>query len=648
MLEASAVPAALVAASRHVHASFVLPAAAPGAGTARALRGGARRRRHDVARPQLGPGGALGGRAGRRAARGRHPLRQRRRGGRRLTDARTPPWPRTVLAARGPLPVVKLGADGALAHDGCRLVHVGAPVVDVVDTVGAGDSFDAGFLCGRLSGLGRGPQPRPRRRLRLAVDPGGRRRRRAADAREAEAAMAGLLPPPAARRRGVRPVTREGPACRRWRAILRRQPARRAARRHVDLLGQPVRARGGGRDAQRGASSLLCVESTANQVNQDGGYTGMTPAGFRDGVRAAAAAAGVPADRLVLGGDHLGPYPWRDRPAAAAMAARAASSSAAACSPATRRSTSTPAWAAPTTRAAPAAPLDDETATARTVELCRAAEAGRCGCPARGAGLRDRHGGAGAGRRDGRRRRARVTSGAPVERTLELARGRPSPPPASRRPGSASSPWSCSPAWSSATTPSSPTTRPRPPAWSPRREPWPLVFEAHSTDYQAPAALARAGRRRLRHPQGRPLADVRPSRGPVRPRGDRAGVAREPVRGRALAAARDAGRRDARRPASLGRLLRPRRGGPAAPARVQLQRPLPLLLVAARSRPAPWRGCSLTSAAHPIPLELLSQYPAARVRGGAGRRGSRREPAALIRAHIEASSTLYGDACGDA
>jgi sugar/nucleoside kinase (ribokinase family) len=58
----------------------------------------------------------------------------------------------TVLAARGPLPVVKLGAGGALAHDGCRLVRVSAPAVDVADTVGAGDTFDAGFLCARLQG----------------------------------------------------------------------------------------------------------------------------------------------------------------------------------------------------------------------------------------------------------------------------------------------------------------------------------------------------------------------------------------------------------------------------------------------------------------------------------------------------------------
>jgi D-tagatose-1,6-bisphosphate aldolase subunit GatZ/KbaZ len=37
-------------------------------------------------------------------------------------------------------------------------------------------------------------------------------------------------------------------------------------------------------------------------------------------VRARAGAAGLSADRLILGGDHLGPHPWRRRPAAEAMA----------------------------------------------------------------------------------------------------------------------------------------------------------------------------------------------------------------------------------------------------------------------------------------------------------------------------------------
>jgi ribokinase len=58
------------------------------------------------------------------------------------------------LARRGPLVIVKLGADGALATDGDELVRAAATHVDVVETTGAGDSFDAGFLAGRLNGDG--------------------------------------------------------------------------------------------------------------------------------------------------------------------------------------------------------------------------------------------------------------------------------------------------------------------------------------------------------------------------------------------------------------------------------------------------------------------------------------------------------------
>ena len=64
----------------------------------------------------------------------------------------------------------------------------------------------------------------------------------------------------------------------------------------------------------------LHVESTSSQVNQFGGYTGMTPKQFADGMRAAAASAGLPADRVLLGADHLGPFAWRTEPSATAMA----------------------------------------------------------------------------------------------------------------------------------------------------------------------------------------------------------------------------------------------------------------------------------------------------------------------------------------
>jgi D-tagatose 6-phosphate 4-epimerase len=72
------------------------------------------------------------------------------------------------------------------------------------------------------------------------------------------------------------------------------------------------------RHAAKGRAPVL-VEATCNQVNQDGGYTGMTPADFRKRVEAMAAADGVSVDRLVLGGDHLGPNPWTKLPANVAM-----------------------------------------------------------------------------------------------------------------------------------------------------------------------------------------------------------------------------------------------------------------------------------------------------------------------------------------
>lgn len=63
----------------------------------------------------------------------------------------------------------------------------------------------------------------------------------------------------------------------------------------------------------------VLIESTCNQANQDGGYTGMKPAEFRDFVLEIAARVGFPAAQILFGGDHLGPNPWRKLPAAIAM-----------------------------------------------------------------------------------------------------------------------------------------------------------------------------------------------------------------------------------------------------------------------------------------------------------------------------------------
>lgn len=65
--------------------------------------------------------------------------------------------------------------------------------------------------------------------------------------------------------------------------------------------------------------SVLLVEATSNQVDQDGGYTGMTPQAFSDYAREMAQRAGLPPHRLVLGGDHLGPNRWRHEDPVVAM-----------------------------------------------------------------------------------------------------------------------------------------------------------------------------------------------------------------------------------------------------------------------------------------------------------------------------------------
>ena len=63
----------------------------------------------------------------------------------------------------------------------------------------------------------------------------------------------------------------------------------------------------------------VLIEATCNQVNQEGGYTGTTPADFRKFVERIAARVGLDPSRVILGGDHLGPNPWKHLPADEAM-----------------------------------------------------------------------------------------------------------------------------------------------------------------------------------------------------------------------------------------------------------------------------------------------------------------------------------------
>lgn len=66
-------------------------------------------------------------------------------------------------------------------------------------------------------------------------------------------------------------------------------------------------------------SETLLIESTCNQVNQFGGYTGMTPADFVRYVQGIAEENQFPFENIILGGDHLGPNVWQNEPEESAL-----------------------------------------------------------------------------------------------------------------------------------------------------------------------------------------------------------------------------------------------------------------------------------------------------------------------------------------
>jgi len=69
-----------------------------------------------------------------------------------LSDIGDPVEAVTGLATASRLVVGRLGAGGAIAHDSDRLFQAAGHEVEVVDTVGAGDAFDAGFIASRMRG----------------------------------------------------------------------------------------------------------------------------------------------------------------------------------------------------------------------------------------------------------------------------------------------------------------------------------------------------------------------------------------------------------------------------------------------------------------------------------------------------------------
>ena len=124
--------------------------------------------------------------------------------------------------------------------------------------------------------------------------------------------------------------------------------------------------------------SIVTIESTCNQVNQFGGYTGMAPADFRRFVGTVAAEMGLPATSVVLGGDHLGPFVWRAEPATSAMEKARELVRGCVLAGYTKLHLDTSMRCADD----PDGPLDEHHVTERAVELCRVAEDAHAELPA--------------------------------------------------------------------------------------------------------------------------------------------------------------------------------------------------------------------------------------------------------------------------
>lgn len=100
--------------------------------------------------------------------------------------------------------------------------------------------------------------------------------------------------------------------------VVRRQKAGESVGIASVCSAHPLVLRAAIAQACEDGSSVL-VEATSNQVDQFGGYTGLRPPDFRDLVWNLSDELGLPRERVVLGGDHLGPNAWRTLPAEKAM-----------------------------------------------------------------------------------------------------------------------------------------------------------------------------------------------------------------------------------------------------------------------------------------------------------------------------------------
>jgi D-tagatose-1,6-bisphosphate aldolase subunit GatZ/KbaZ len=225
-----------------------------------------------------------------------------------LTEATTPEAAiREILGSGVSAIVVKNGANGATYHDATGSVSAPGYPVDELDPTGAGDCFGATFVTCRLQG----------RSVEESLDYANASGARAVGIRgpmEGTSSFAQLD--------ALRSGARESGRMTRLQTLV----SLRSGGAGVGPAGitsvcsaHPMVVEAAIRQAASDGTTAL-IEATCNQVNHQGGYTGLTPVAFRDQVHRIADQVGFPRQNIVLGGDHLGPSPWRHLPAEAALA----------------------------------------------------------------------------------------------------------------------------------------------------------------------------------------------------------------------------------------------------------------------------------------------------------------------------------------
>jgi len=222
-----------------------------------------------------------------------------------LTDATAPDEAvREILQLGATAVVVKRGADGATYFGTEGRVDRPAYCVEEVDPTGAGDCFDAAFVTCRLQG----------RSVEESLEYANAAGARAVTVRGPMEGTSDFSQLDALRSRGG------SVAPRRLATWLRGMvPGSKTAGITSVCSAQPLVIEAAMLEAASLGNPVL-VEATCNQVNHQGGYTGLTPAGFRDLVYSIADRTSFPRQRVMLGGDHLGPSPWRHLPVEEAMA----------------------------------------------------------------------------------------------------------------------------------------------------------------------------------------------------------------------------------------------------------------------------------------------------------------------------------------